>query len=178
VLICSLGLYRMAQFTLGIDYRTALWARVTQSTGMAFLFVPISTAAFAFIPKDRTNYAAGLFNLARNIGGSSGIASITTLLARRAQFHQYRLVEHLTPQDAGYQSAVAHTAQLLHTRGYSLPDAASRAPALLYGSVQRQASMLAFADAFWVMAVLFLAVVPLMFLMRRSAAARGLGQAG
>ncbi len=123
--------------------------------------------------KDRTNYAAGLFNLARNIGGSSGIAGITTLLARRAQFHQVRLVEHLTPHDAAYRSALSHTTELLHARGFSLPDAAARAPALIYGNVQRQASMLAFADAFWIMAVLFLAVVPLMSLKQRSAPGRG-----
>jgi DHA2 family multidrug resistance protein len=173
VLVCSFGLYRMAGFTLGIDFRAALWARVTQSTGLAFLFVPISAAAFAFIPKERTNYATGLFNLARNIGGSCGIASLTTLLARRSQFHQQRLVEHLTPLDAAYQSALHQATQLLQVRGYSLPDAASRAPALLYGNVVRQASMLAFAEAFWVMAVLFLAVIPLMCMMRKAGPARG-----
>ena len=78
----------MSRFNLEIDYRTAVWSRMVQSLGLAFLFVPISAAAFAFIPKERTNYATGLFNLARNIGGSSGIATVTTLLARRAQFHQ------------------------------------------------------------------------------------------
>ena len=90
----------MARFNLHIDYRTAVWSRMVQSLGMAFLFVPISAVAFAFIPKERTNYATGLFNLARNIGGSSGIATVTTLLARRAQFHQQILVAHMTPYDA------------------------------------------------------------------------------
>ncbi len=173
VLVCSLGLYRMSQFTLGIDYRTALWARVTQSMGFAFLFVPIAAAAFAFIPRDRTNYATGIFNLARNIGGSSGIAGITTLLARRTQFHHQRLAEHLTPQNPLFQASLSHAAQLLHIRGFSFPDATARAPALIYGNVQRQAGMLAFADAFWLMAILFLTIIPLMFLMRKSAPVHG-----
>jgi DHA2 family multidrug resistance protein len=167
VLVSSAGLFAMSKFNLYIDYRTAVWGRVVQSIGMAFLFVPISAAAFAFIPKERTNYATGLFNLARNIGVSSGIAAVTTLLARRGQFHQQVLVSHLTPYDAGYRSAVAGSTQMLHSYGSSLPDAARQAHGLVYGSLLRQSSMLAFADAFWVMAVLFIAIIPLMLLMKK-----------
>jgi DHA2 family multidrug resistance protein len=168
VTVSSIGLYWMSKFTLGIDFSTAMWARVVQSVGMAFLFVPISTAAFTDIARERTNYAAGLFNLARNIGGSSGIATVTTLLARRGQFHQQVLTSHLTPYDQAYQSALAGTTQMLHQHGASLPDASRQAQAVLYGTVQRQASMLAFADVFFVASLLFLAVIPLMFFMKPS----------
>jgi DHA2 family multidrug resistance protein len=167
VIVSASGLYYMSKFNLGVDYRTAVWARVIQSTGLAFLFVPISVVAFAFIPRERTNYATGLFNLARNIGGSSGIATVTTLLARRSQFHQQVLTAHLTPYDRAYQSALQQTTLMLHNRGASLPDAARQAQGLIYGTVVRQSSMLAFADAFWVMAMLFVVIVPLMFMMRK-----------
>jgi DHA2 family multidrug resistance protein len=168
VTVSSIGLFGMSKFTLGIDFRTAMWARVIQSVGMAFLFVPISTAAFTDIARERTNYAAGLFNLARNIGGSSGIAMVTTLLARRTQFHHQVLTSHLTPYDRAYQSALAGTTQMLHRHGSSLPDASRQAQAILYGTVQRQAGMLAFADVFLVASLLFLAVIPLMFFMKHS----------
>jgi DHA2 family multidrug resistance protein len=168
VIVSASGLFYMSKFNLQVDYQTAVWARVIQSTGLAFLFVPISVVAFAFIPKERTNYATGLFNLARNIGGSSGIATVTTLLARRAQFHQQVLTAHLTPYDSAYRTALQRTTQMLHTQGASLPDAALQAQGMIYGTVVRQSSMLAFADAFWVMSVLFVAIVPLMFLMRKS----------
>ncbi len=167
VIVSATGLLYMSRFTLGVDYRTAVWARAIQSTGLAFLFVPISVVAFAFIPKERTNYATGLFNLARNIGGSSGIATVTTLLARRAQFHQQVLTSHLTPYDTAYQAALQRTALMLHTQGASLADAANEAQGIIYGTVVRQSSMLAFSDAFWVMSVLFVAIVPLMFLIRK-----------
>jgi DHA2 family multidrug resistance protein len=167
VVVTSLGLYRMAGFNLDIDYGTALWSRMVQSLGLAFLFVPISVMAFASIPKERTNYATGLFNLARNIGGSSGIATATTLLARRAQFHQSVLVAHLTPYDPQYRQALAGAAATLRHAGSSAPEAALQARGLIYGTMLRQSSMLAFADAFWVMATLFLAVVPLMFLIKK-----------
>ena len=167
VLVSSCGLFYMSKFNLQIDYRTAVWARMTQSFGLAFLFVPISAVAFAFIPKERTNYATGLFNLARNIGGSMGIATATTLLARRAQFHQSILVSHLTPYDAGYREALAGAAATLRHGGSSPGDAALQAQGMIYGNVLRQSSMLAFADAFWVMGLLFLLIVPLMFLMKK-----------
>jgi MFS transporter, DHA2 family, multidrug resistance protein len=168
VLISASGLVIMSRFNLYIDYATAVWSRMVQSAGMAFLFVPISAAAVAMVPRDRMNYATGLFNLARNIGGSSGIAAVTTLLARRSQYHQQVLTAHLTPYDLPYQSALAHSTQLLQAHGASLPDAALQAQALIYGSMERQSSMLAFSDAFYVMAVLFVAIVPLMFLMKKS----------
>jgi DHA2 family multidrug resistance protein len=173
VLTCSFGLWLMSRFNLNLDYRTAMQSRIVQSLGLAFLFVPISAAAFAYIPRERTNYATGLFNLARNIGGSSGIATATTLLARRSQFHQSVLAAHITPYDAGYREMVERSSAMLQAHGSSAPDAARQAHGILYGMVVRQASMLAFADAFWVMAVLFLAVVPMMFFMRR---APGTGQ--
>ena len=173
VTFCCLGLIRMSNFTLDIDFATSVRARVTQSLGFAFLFVPINTAVFAFIPKERMNYATGLLNLARNIGGSSGIAAATTLVARRAQYHQSVLIAHLTPLDATYQAALQTASQTLVVRGASAADAATQAQALLYGQVQRQAGMLAFADAFRVFAILFTVVIPLMFLMKKIGPRRG-----
>jgi DHA2 family multidrug resistance protein len=167
VAVTSLGLFRMAKFTLGIDYNTAVTSRMVQSFGLAFLFVPISATAFAYIPRERTSYATGLFNLARNIGGSSGIATATTILARRAQFHQSVLVAHLTPYDWRYRESLAGAAAVLRHAGASAPDAALQAQGMIYGSVLRQANMLAFADAFWVMGALFLLVIPLMFMIRK-----------
>jgi DHA2 family multidrug resistance protein len=173
VLLSATGLLIMSKFNLYIDYGTAMWSRMVQSAGFAFLFVPISTVSVALIPRERMNYATGLFNLARNIGGSTGIATAVTMLARRAQFHQQRLVEHLTPFDANYRQMLAGTTQMIHTHGSSLPDAAAQAHGLLYMNVLRQASMLAFSDTFWVMALLFVLVIPLMLLVKKAGPLRG-----
>jgi DHA2 family multidrug resistance protein len=166
-------MYRMARFNLQVDFGTAVWSRIQQSAGLAFLFVPISATAFAYIPKERTNYATGLFNLARNIGGSSGIASATTMLARRGQFHQSVLVAHLTPYDGRYRDAVAGAAALLRGGGSSGPDAVLRAQGMIYGTMLRESSMLAFADTFWFMATVFLLVIPLMFLIKKTGPVAG-----
>ncbi len=163
----------MSHFTLQLDYATAVRSRIVQSFGLAFLFVPISTVAFMRIPRERMNYATGLYNLARNIGGSSGIAATTTMLARRAQFHQSVLVSHLTPYDAAYRDALARTTTALQAGGSSAADAAAQAQGLIYGTLLKQSSMLAFADAFWVMGMLFLVIIPLMFLIRKTPPVRG-----
>jgi len=173
VFVCSGGLFLMSGFDLQIDFRTAVISRMVQSLGMAFLFVPISTTAFAYIPKERTNYATGLFNLARNIGGSSGIAMATTMLARRTQFHQSVLVSHLTPYDFRYRQVLEGMASAMRSGGSSAPDAAAKAQGMLYGTMLRQAGMLAFCDVFWMMGVLFLLVIPLMFMIRKTAPVRG-----
>jgi DHA2 family multidrug resistance protein len=123
--------------------------------------------AFATVANERTSYATGLFNLARNIGGSSGIATATTMLARRAQFHQSILVAHLTPYDWRYREALAGTAATLRSAGSSAADASLQAQGVIYGSMVRQSNMLAFADAFWVMGALFLLVIPLMFFIKK-----------
>jgi MFS transporter, DHA2 family, multidrug resistance protein len=173
VIIASLGLLRMSHFDLSLDYHTAMWSRVVQSAGVAFMFVPISTMAFRFINKERTSYATGLFNLARNIGGSAGIATVTTMIARRTQFHQARLVEHASNLNPAWTQATAGMAGVIHAHGASTPDAARAATGLLAGTLQRQAATLAFDDVFWMMALLFLVIIPMMLMIRNAEPMKG-----
>jgi DHA2 family multidrug resistance protein len=168
VTLVALSLFHMATFNLDIDFHTAMMARVYQSAGMAFLFVPINVMAFYFIPKEKFNNATGLINLARNIGGSCGIANVMTMLARRSQFHQNVLVSHLTPLDPAYQAMVSGAKQVLFGAGSNSVDAGAQAHDLVYGLLQRHAAMLAFSDSFWLMGLTFLSLIPLMFLMKKS----------
>ncbi len=168
VVIVSASLFHMARFNLDIDFNTAMMARIYQSAGMAFLFVPINVMAFYFIPKEKFNNATGIINLARNIGGSMGIANVVTLLARRTQFHQGMLVSHMTPYDPAYQGMVRGAAGILYQAGSSYPDAQAQASGMAYGLLQRHAGMLAFVDDFWLMGLTFLGLIPLMFLMKKT----------
>lgn len=160
LLITAWSLHYMTSFSLEIDFHTVVMARIYQSLGLAFLFVPISTAAYASVPQRKNNAASALINLARNIGGSFGIAFATTLLARRAQFHQNHLVQHLTPYDQPYREAMQHFTQLL--------GSAERAQGMIYGMVQRQATMMAFLDNFKVLSVVFFCMLPMVLLLRRA----------
>lgn len=167
LLVSSYGLFKMTNFNVGLDFSHAVWARIIQSVGLAFLFVPINTMAFYFIDKTKVSYATGLINLARNVGGSAGIAIASTLLARRQQFHQSVLVSHLTPLDPAYNQMLQGSSQMLQQQGHAAADAISQAYGMLYGTVLRHATMLAFIDVVYVMAIAFLAMMPLMFLMKK-----------
>ena len=168
LLMSALGTYQMSGFNLDVDFSTAMWARTIQAFGMAFLFVPINVAAFSAIPREKLGYATGLMNLFRNIGGSGGIAMITTMVARRSQFHQGTLVSHVTPLDPGYGDMLQGTASALVASGASAADAAGQAQGIVYGVVQRQAAMMAVADTFWLLSLVFLVMVPLVFLLKKT----------
>jgi len=171
--IMAFGMYQMSHFNLDISLGIAMKTWALSRLGLAFLFVPINVMAFYFIPKEKTNNATGLINLARNIGGSVGISFVTTLLARRAQFHQQVLVGHLTPLDQGYQGALQGASQALQSAGSNAAQALDQAQGLIYGNLVRQSNMLAFVDNFWLMAVICLALVPVMFVMKKAKPHRG-----
>jgi len=168
LIVAATGLFSMSGFTLDVDFRTAMWARTIQALGMAFLFVPINTTAFSSVRPEKLGSATGLMNLFRNIGGSGGIAMINTIIARRSQFHQATLVSHLTPLDGGLSPTLHGMTANFVAHGASGPDGFAQAQALLYGIVQKQAAMLAVADTFWVLALIFLAMIPLVLLLRRT----------
>ena len=166
--ILSFSLFHMTGFDLQIDFRTLATARVIQAAGMAFLFVPINTAAYAFLPRDKNNAASGLMNLARNIGGSVGISVVTTMLDRRTQKHLSDFAGHLTSGSAALTSTIQGAARAMMAHGASAAGANRQAYALVQGTVQRQATMLAYLDCFWFLGVAILAMVPMVFLMKKS----------
>ena len=170
LVISAIGLFQMSHFDLEIGFRNAVWARIVQSMGLAFLFVPINTTAFYFIARENTSYATGLINLARNIGGSTGIALVTTFLARREQFHQQRLIDHVSQMDGPYRATFDAAKQMFMAKGADAMYAASQAQQLVYNMVHRQAQLLAFVEDFRMLALTFLGVIPLVFLMKKTRA--------
>ena len=165
--VLSFSLFHMTSFDLGVDFRTVVFARMIQSAGLAFLFVPINTAAYAYLPREKNNAASGLMNLARNIGGSVGISFVTTMLDRRAQYHQHRLSSHLSSSNPQFQSMLQGMARTFEAKGFSPVDAMHKAYALVQGTLFRQANMLAYIDNFWLLGAAILAMIPLVFLMKR-----------
>jgi len=164
--ITGLALLHMSTFNLQIDIWTAVRAWTFSRIGMAFLFIPINVTAFYYIPKEKMNNATGIINLARNIGGSVGIANVATLLSRRAQVHQAMLVAHLTPFDASYRNALQGAQQMLMTQGSNPTLAHIQSQGMLYGNLVRQANMLAYVDAYWLLGMTFIAMIPFMFFMK------------
>lgn len=172
----SISLFMMADFSLDIDFKTAMVARMVQGFGLAFMFVPINTAAYSFIPREKNNAASGLINLARNLGGSIGIALVTTMLARGAQTHHSQLAEHVSEYNPTYRTMV-DTASSRISSGSSSGGAPAplRAAGMIEGQVSRQATMLAFLDCYRLLAWVFLGMLPVLLLMRKADPTRGGG---
>src|ERR1700726_2769512 len=143
LVVLSGSLFHMAGFDLDMDFRTAAVARMFQAAGMAFLFVPINTAAYAFLPRDKNNAASGLMNLARNIGGSVGISLVTTMLDRRTQLHLVNLSKNLTPGNPAFRTMVQGATRAMQAHGASAAFATRQAYALVEGTVQSEATMFA-----------------------------------
>lgn len=165
-LVSASALFLMAGWNLQLDYGHAVRARMLQSFGLAFLFIPINVAAFAFVPREKTNMGTGIINLARNMGASVGIATVTTLLERHTQSHQARLMDHVNDYNAAYHNMLNGTQTKLIAAGSSANHAAAQAHGMIYNTVQRQATMLAFLDNFKLLGTVFLCVIPVLLLMK------------
>jgi MFS transporter, DHA2 family, multidrug resistance protein len=145
--------YSTKRIDLQIGFSTALWLRVAQVFGMGFLFVPITLAAYIGIPPEKNNAVSGIVNFMRNIGSSVGTSIVTTLLARRAQFHQEILIDHTIAGNPRFQGAVGGLSQRLAQAGLERHSAHMAAYARIYQSVQAQASASAYIDTFMVLAI-------------------------
>jgi DHA2 family multidrug resistance protein len=169
VVVVAGSLWWLGQFTLAVDFRTIVHVRMLQGLGLAFLFVPINTLVYAGVPREKNNSVSGIVNLARNIGGDIGIASVETLLARRAVFHQNRLVTHLPPTNVAVTDRLALIARALEARGMSAFEAGQRSIASLVREVAIQAQTLAYLDVIFIFAVVVAMMAPLVLLLQRPA---------
>lgn len=165
------GCFALGAINLSVDMRNIILPTMAQGLAMGFIFVPLTTMANATLSQAEMANASGLTNLARNIGGSVGIALNSTFLARFAQAHQNPLASHMTPYDAPFQDALQQTTHFMGTLT-DATSAASAGMAAMYGRLVQQATLLAFVDTFIWMSLICLLCVPLAFLFRE---ARGRG---
>jgi DHA2 family multidrug resistance protein len=145
--------YSTQRIDLFISFTSATWLRIAQVVGLGFLFVPITLAAYVGMPAEKSITIAGMVNFMRNIGSSVGTSLVTTIIARRSQYHQSILVGHTTPGTQNFQNAITALTQRLVHSGLSFPDAQRRAYATNYQRLQSQAATLAYVDTFLVLAV-------------------------
>jgi len=170
IAVAAYSIHMMAQFNLNADFNTVFWPRVVLGLGMGFLFIPLTTMTMSSVRKEEMGYATAIFNLLRNLGGSFGVAFVTTMLARRVQFHQVHLVEHLTPFDKNLQLAVPGISQMLRERGFVSPFPNQGTLGAIYNQLLRQASMLSFNDVFHILSVMMASVLLLVLLMKKGKA--------
>jgi DHA2 family multidrug resistance protein len=161
------SMFMMQGFTLEASYWHFVWPRVILGLGLAMIFVPLITITLSTISKEEMGNATGMNNLLRNIGGSVGIATATTLLSRMSQFYQTNLAAQVSQFSLKTQS-LWHELQLgAMAKGVDAVTAQKTALGILYGTVQKQAAMLAYNYIFWVIGIAFLAVIPFLLLLKK-----------
>ena len=149
-----------------ISFRAAAWLRVWQYLPVGFLFVPLTMAAYVGLPESKSNAAAGLINFVRNIGQSVGTSAVTTLLARRSQYHQSVLAEYT--RSPRFNTAVAGLMNRLTHAGLSSFSAHQQALARMYSVVIQQAQALSYVDVYWLLAVISALMFLLCFLLAKN----------
>ena len=164
--------YQFSNINLEISIASIVWPSIMSGFAMGFIFVPLTTMALGTLSNEQMGNASGVFNLMRNTGGSVGIATVTTLLARWAQVHQAAIVSHLTPYDPAYQARLHQLTQAFATRGSSVV-AEQQAYAGLYGTLVRQATVLSYIDVFRLLAFLCVLCIPAALLFERVKAKAG-----
>ena len=141
------------------------WPLIIRSFGTVLMFLPLSMAALGPIPKEDVGKATGIFSLTRQLGGSVGVALLSSLLDGRMTFHRAVIAEKLVASDPAVQARVAMYAGAFASRGSSALAAKGQALAALDGTVRAQASVISFADTFWATAALVVCTLPLVFLL-------------
>ena len=158
--VVAFSMWHLTGLNGDITYGYAALARVFLAIGLPFLFLPVTTASYDGVPPDKTNQASALINVARNIGGSMGVALAQTVLAQRQQFHQSRLIEHAAPSDLGYQQTIDAMTRYFQAQGSNASDAASQAVAWVGKTLQQQVDLLAYIDVFWTLAIIAVLMIP------------------
>jgi MFS transporter, DHA2 family, multidrug resistance protein len=160
-------LYELGRLNLDAGYWDIFWPQFLQGACLALIFVPLTTATMDRIPKEEMGNATSMFNLMRNIGGSMGIAGVTTYLFRREQFHINRLGAHIQSGSPQTRAMVRGLRAAFIARGADPHLALQRAFAAVWGMVQRHAAMCAFVDTFLGLGLIFLLVLPMLLLMKK-----------
>jgi MFS transporter, DHA2 family, multidrug resistance protein len=150
----AMALWSWTNLYTEVSFRVLVEARMFQAVGLAFLFVPINTIAYSGLPPGKSNDASALINLMRNLGGSVGISIVQTMLARRSQFHQARLVEKMTNDNPIYYFVTHGTGNGHTTVGK------------IFQAISQQAEMLSFIDIFKVLAIAAICSIPIVLFMK------------
>jgi DHA2 family multidrug resistance protein len=157
-----------------MDFRTAATMRTLQTAGLAFIFLPSSTLAYVGIPREQNNQVSGMNAFMRNIGGSIGIALLSTMLTRVGQQNQNALVRHT--RNPAFENLVNGISQSLQNSGLEATAATQQAYARVMAMLQGQATTLAYVQVISLMAIVVGCLVPLPMIMRRPPRTKSIGE--
>ena len=167
------AMWELSKFSLGVASKNFWWPLMIQGAALGFVFVPLTTITNNPIPNERMGNATSIFNLMRNIGASIGISMVETIQFRKQQVHINNLGANVYPQSVQAQQMFNSLKAYFISQGSSAALASQQAYESIWGMVQRQAAMLAYNDTFLFLAMVFVLMIPLLFLLRKPKAGKG-----
>lgn len=165
-LLLTLSSFMLSRVNLQVAQINVIWPSVVNGIAISFIFVPLTIATMSQLHQQQLGNATGLYNLTRNLGGSIGIAFVTTMLARGAQQHQALMVGHLTATDRPFVQKLASAQQMLSHHADPV-TATHQAYAAVYSLLDQQAHLWAYVDNFYIFGMASLVCLPLIFLFKR-----------
>jgi DHA2 family multidrug resistance protein len=156
----------LSGFTLSAGIDDFLLPTLIRGIGLSMLFVPITMLALQDVPPEEMGQATGLNNMMRQLGGSLGIAIITTIISSRLAMHRAHLTEYISPYSPHFNERFNSAVHALTSKGYSFTEAKRLALESLNGSVVRQTMLLTYTDAFWIGGIIFMIAIPFIFMQR------------
>lgn len=166
----ALVMFQLSNITPQTGTEELFWPLVWRGAVTVLMFLPLSLATLGPLPKADVSAGSGFYNLTRQLGGSVGIAALTTLLTQREAFHRAMLLSHVTPYDVETNQRLDLLTGALQGRGMDAVTAHQQALALISQSVSQQAAVLSFADIFRVVGVAFLCSLPLLLFLGKGGA--------
>jgi MFS transporter, DHA2 family, multidrug resistance protein len=173
LLLAAGTLWGFSRLNLEAGYWDFFWPQFIQGLSMAMLFVPLTTITMGMIPREQMGNATSIFNLLRNVGGSIGIATVATMVERFQQAEINRLGAHVTPFNPQAMQRMDALRQFMWSQGDAPYTAAQHSNAAMFAMVQRQAAIVSYVETFRILAIVFLAIVPLILIMRKPKASKG-----
>jgi DHA2 family multidrug resistance protein len=158
-------MFNLATVNMNTGWDSLFWPLIIRGIATVFMFMPLTMATLSNCPPKDIPAATAFFSLSRQMGGSVGIAVLTTLLARRIDFHRAVLVEKLTPFNQMVNERLQAFQGMFTANGASQHDAANSAKVLLDSVLAQQCLVLSFEDLFWILGMMFIVTLPLLFLM-------------
>jgi DHA2 family multidrug resistance protein len=167
-LVMVTGLYMLADLSPQTSGDDLYWPLIVRGFGTVLMFLPLQLAALGPVPKEEVAAASGFFNLTRQLGGSIGVAVLTTLVDKREAFHHAVVVEKLSAGDPHVLDRLQALTQVALSKGAALADAQARGLAMLEGIARQQAAVMAFGDTFRATTVLVLIALPLVLMLGKA----------
>jgi DHA2 family multidrug resistance protein len=163
----AIGSWQMTWITKDYDFWELFVPQVLRGIGMMCAMIPTNTIALGTLPPERVKNASGLFNLMRNLGGAVGLAVINQVLNERTDLHIVRLQERV---NWGNATAV-ETLNMFTQRMQGMGDAALMAMKQLSQIVHRQAAVMGYGDAFFMLTIFYLGLSLLVLLLNKPSSA-------